>query len=88
MLRDFLVLSKARLCSMVLITTLVGYLLAVPSIDWTVLAATVIGTMLTAFGANALNQYLERDIDARMVRTRRPCASWIRIRTAAPSPRV
>jgi len=70
MLRDLLVLSKARLCLMVLITTLVGYLLAVPTPEWTVLLATLVGTILTAFGANALNQYLERDIDARMVRTR------------------
>jgi protoheme IX farnesyltransferase len=70
MLRDLLALSKARLCAMVLITTLVGYLLSVPRVDWTVLAATLIGTMLTAFGANALNQVRERDIDARMTRTR------------------
>ena len=73
MLRDVLTLSKARLSSLVLVTTLVGYLLAAPVVDWTVLAATLVGTMLTAFGANALNQYRERDIDARMHRTcRRP----------------
>lgn len=71
MLRDLLLLSKARLCAMVLITTLVGYLLAVPAIDWTVLLATLAGTTLTAFGANALNQYRERDVDALMERTRR-----------------
>jgi protoheme IX farnesyltransferase len=70
MLRDLLLLSKARLCAMVLTTTLVGYLLAVPAIDWTVLVATVLGTTLTAFGANALNQYRERDVDALMERTR------------------
>jgi len=71
MLRDVLTLSKARLSSLVLVTTLVGYLLAAPAVDWTVLVATLVGTMLTAFGANALNQYRERDIDARMHRTRR-----------------
>jgi protoheme IX farnesyltransferase len=70
MIRDLLLLSKARLCLMVLITTMVGYLLAVPTVDWIVLAATMVGTTLTAFGANALNQYRERDIDARMERTR------------------
>jgi len=70
MVRDLLLLSKARLCFMVLITTLVGYLLAVPRIDWLVFVATLVGTILTAFGANALNQYLERDIDGRMERTR------------------
>src|SRR4051812_42993330 len=31
---------------------------------------TVIGTMLVAGGASALNQYVERDLDARMLRTR------------------
>jgi len=70
MVRDFLDLSKARLCGMVVVTTLVGYLLAVPRLDWPQLAATVVGTLLTAFGANALNQYRERVIDARMERTR------------------
>jgi len=70
MVRDLLLLSKARLCFMVLITTMVGYLLAVPRVDWLVFMATLVGTILTAFGANALNQYLERDIDSRMERTR------------------
>jgi protoheme IX farnesyltransferase len=70
MIRDILVLSKARLCAMVLITTLVGYLLATPQVAWPVLLATLLGTMLTAFGANALNEYRERDVDALMHRTR------------------
>lgn len=70
MVRDLLVLSKARLCMMVLITTMVGYLLAVPTIAWSVFLATLVGTTLTAFGANALNQYLEREVDRRMERTR------------------
>lgn len=70
MLRDFLELSKARLCLMVVITTLVGYLVATLTVDWTVLLATVVGTTLTAFGANALNQYRERDVDRLMERTR------------------
>ncbi|MBD3220666.1 protoheme IX farnesyltransferase [bacterium] len=76
MLRDLLELSKARLCMMVVVTTVVGYLLATVTIDWAVLAATVVGTTLTAFGANALNQYRERDVDRLMERTReRPLAA-------------
>lgn len=70
MLRDLMELSKARLSGMVLVTTLVGYLLAAFRIDAGVLAATLAGTALTAFGANALNQYRERDVDALMTRTR------------------
>ncbi len=70
MVRDLLDLSKARLSGMVVVTTAVGYLLAVPSIDLGALLATIGGTALTAFGANTLNQYRERDVDARMERTR------------------
>jgi protoheme IX farnesyltransferase len=70
MVRDLLILSKARLCMMVVITTLVGFLLAAPEVRWTVLLATLVGTTLTAFGANALNQFRERDVDRLMERTR------------------
>ncbi|MFO7655081.1 MAG: heme o synthase [Candidatus Krumholzibacteriia bacterium] len=69
-IRDYLELSKARLCAMVLVTTLVGYVLAVPQPDLgRRFLATLLGTYLSALGANALNQVLERDADARMVRT-------------------
>lgn len=69
---DYLELAKARLCAMVLITTTVGYLVAQPAVlpDWR-LWWTLVGTAMTAFGANALNQLLEKDRDARMERTRR-----------------
>ncbi len=70
MLRDLQELSKARLSSMVVITSLVGYLLGAAVLDWIVLGATLAGTAMTAFGANALNQYRERDTDALMQRTR------------------
>jgi protoheme IX farnesyltransferase len=64
-------LSKLRIVSMVLITTSIGYFLGgagVPS--WWNLLLTLIGTGLAAAGSAALNNYLERDTDARMVRTR------------------
>ncbi len=71
MVRDYLVLFKARLCGMVLITTAVGYLVASSGdIAWGRLLVVLLGTGLAAFGANALNQWLERDLDARMQRTR------------------
>ena len=68
---DYLELSKARLCVMVLITTAVGYLMARPGgpLGWP-LVWTLLGTALTAFGANALNQLLEKERDAKMERTR------------------
>src|SRR5204863_116186 len=38
--------------------------------DWTRVLHLVLGTMLAAGGTLALNQYIERDVDARMARTR------------------
>ena len=67
---DVLVLVKARLSLLVLITTLVGFLLGWKGpFDWVVLTATLLGTALCAAGASALNQWWERDIDANMKRT-------------------
>jgi protoheme IX farnesyltransferase len=70
-LGDVLVLVKARLSLLVLFTTLVGFLLAWRGpLDWTLLLAALGGTALCACGAAALNQWWERDLDARMRRTR------------------
>jgi len=68
---DFLELTKPRITLMVLITTLVGYYMGSENgLQILVLLHTIIGTALVAAGASALNQYMERDLDARMVRTR------------------
>jgi protoheme IX farnesyltransferase len=67
--RDYLELSKSRIVLMVLITTAAGFLFA-GSRDFTLLLNTLIGTALVAAGTNALNQYVEREYDARMRRTR------------------
>jgi protoheme IX farnesyltransferase len=68
--RDYLQLSKSRIVMMVLITTAAGYFFAAPRVDWTLLVNALIGTGLVAAGTNALNQYVERDHDAKMRRTR------------------
>ena len=68
--RDYLELSKSRIVMMVLITTAAGYAFAAPRIDWMLLLNTLLGTALVAAGTNALNQYVERDHDAKMRRTR------------------
>jgi len=68
--RDYLELSKARIVLMVLITTAAGYLIAAPRIDAALLINTLVGTALVAAGTNALNQYVEREHDAKMRRTR------------------
>ncbi len=68
--RDFAVLTKARINLMVLLTTLVGFLLAAPGkIEWLLLVHTLLGTALLGGGASALNQFLERRVDANMRRT-------------------
>ena len=54
---------------MVLVTTAAGFYLATGSMDWLLLLHTMVGTALAASGTNALNQYAERDADARMQRT-------------------
>jgi len=74
---DFLELTKPRVVTMVLVTTLVGfYLGSWGTPDWWLLAATLAGTGLSAGGTLALNQYLERDADACMHRTQgRPLPS-------------
>ncbi len=69
-------LTKPRLSFLSVITALVGYLAANPARDLGSLFALVLGTSLAAGSAGALNQWLERDIDARMARTRgRPLPS-------------
>jgi len=69
---DFIALTKPRVVTMVMLTTLLGYYLGATeaSFDWLRLAITLLGTSLAASGTMALNQYLERDLDARMLRTR------------------
>lgn len=73
----FLELAKARLAALVVVTAAAGFALASrgPS-DPIAFVAVLLGTALTAFGANALNQVLEVDRDRRMERTRsRPLPS-------------
>jgi len=68
--RDYLELSKSRIVLMVLITTAAGYLFAADRVEPLLLLHTLIGTALVAAGTNALNQYVEREHDGKMHRTR------------------
>jgi protoheme IX farnesyltransferase len=68
---DLVALTKPRVVAMVLVTTLVGYDVGLTgSADYLRMIHLLIGTLLAAGGTLALNQYWERDIDARMDRTR------------------
>lgn len=69
-IEDFYELTKPRLSFLSVITAIVGYLSANPSRELNVLISLLFGTSLAAGGAAVLNQWLEREADARMVRTR------------------
>jgi len=69
---DLVALTKPRVLVMVLATTLVGYFVALTGpADYFRVAHLLLGTLLAAGGTLALNQYVERDVDARMERTKR-----------------
>ncbi len=77
-IRAYIALTKPRIIELLLVTTVPAMVLAtrdVPGIqplDWLRLTLwTLVCGTLAAGAANAINQYLDRDIDARMVRTRR-----------------
>nr|WP_052851858.1 heme o synthase [Streptomyces avicenniae] len=77
--KAFVALTKPRIIELLLITTVPVMFLAeggVPDL-WLVLA-TCVGGYLSAGGANALNMYIDRDIDALMDRTRnRPLVTGV-----------
>lgn len=70
-------LVKARLTTLVLLTTAVGFYIGWHgAMNWFLLFNTLAGTALVAAGASALNQWMERDYDAKMRRTQdRPLPS-------------
>ncbi len=68
-LRLYLELAKARIVLLVLWTVGVG--VRVGGGAWRVGALTLLGVGLAAAGAAMLNHWMDRDLDARMVRTRR-----------------
>jgi protoheme IX farnesyltransferase len=71
--RDLVTITKARLSTLVVITTLCGYLAAAKAggtgIQGFTLMHLLIGTVLAAFGSAVFNQLMEVDADARMERT-------------------
>jgi heme o synthase len=68
---DLVALTKPRVVLMVLVTTLMGYDVALTGpADYLRMIHLLIGSLLAAGGTLALNQYRERDLDARMDRTR------------------
>jgi protoheme IX farnesyltransferase len=75
LMRDLVMLTKPRIISLLLVTTIAPMFVAgSPSIGLVLLVT--LGGYLMAGGANAVNMYIDRDIDDRMARTRlRPIPS-------------
>src|SRR5881396_2724935 len=68
---DLMELTKPRITFLVLVTTAVGfYMGSSDGVNFLLMFHAIVGTALIASGASALNQYVERHLDARMVRTR------------------
>jgi protoheme IX farnesyltransferase len=68
--RDMVALAKPRLAALVLCTTAGGLWLAPGHRDGLSASVLLVGTSLVVAAANALNNFLERDVDALMRRTR------------------
>lgn len=68
----YLDLCKPRIVSLILVTTALGFFLGHGAISsWRLFALTLFGTTLSCAGACALNNFLERDIDQYMKRTKK-----------------
>ena len=84
-LRDLITLAKPEVTALVLGATAVGYALGSgASVDRAGLSFVLLGTGLVSAGTAALNMYVEREADGRMVRTQsRPLPSGRMSPTAA-----
>jgi protoheme IX farnesyltransferase len=74
---DYIRLTKPRVISLLLVTTAGAMFVAAGGVpDGWLLVWTMVGGYLAAGGANAINHYIDRDIDGRMSRTtERPVVS-------------
>jgi protoheme IX farnesyltransferase len=67
---DLMTLTKARLSTLVLVTTFVGFCMGAEELDWFLLLRTLFGTTLVAAAAAVLNQFAETKVDRLMDRTK------------------
>src|SRR5256885_8867509 len=75
LLRDLVMLTKPRIISLLLVTTIAPMFVA-GNPTWLLVLVVLVGGYLMAGGANAVNMYLDRDIDTQMARTKlRPIPS-------------
>jgi protoheme IX farnesyltransferase len=70
-LRAFVDLTKPRITFLVVLTTVAGFCLGSPSgIDWLQMVNLLVGVAVLSSGIATINQWMERDLDALMLRTR------------------
>src|SRR3954452_13639199 len=75
LLQDMVMLTKPRIISLLLVTTVAPMFVA-GNPGFLLVLIVLVGGYLMAGGANAVNMYMDRDIDDRMARTRlRPIPS-------------
>lgn len=76
-LKIYLELAKLRIVLLLLFTTVTAMVIAADGFPQArILIPTIIGGALAAAGSSAINQYIDRDMDAKMARTsRRPIPS-------------
>ena len=67
---DFLQLTKFRLALSVVFSSVAGYLLAVDQVETKILIGLFIGGFAMVGASNAINQLIEKDLDALMSRTK------------------
>src|SRR5262249_27501673 len=69
-LRAYVELTKPRITVLVMLTTMAGFFLASgQAIDWLQLMQLTLGIAMLSSGIATLNQWMERDLDALMLRT-------------------
>jgi protoheme IX farnesyltransferase len=84
LLADVITLAKPGITGMVLLATAFGYSVGRQAhVNGWHLVLVLLGTLLVGGGGNALNQYLERDVDKRMRRTQQRPLPAGRMRPAA-----
>ena len=82
--KDLIELSKPRIGMLIIITSLMGFFLgSSQGINWICLAALCLGTFLSCCGSAMLNNFIERDLDKLMERTKNRALPSGRVQPAA-----
>ena len=68
--KDYIVFTKFRLASLVLLSALAGYWLATPHFSWVMAGWLMLGGFLVTGASNGFNQVIEKDLDKLMERTK------------------